>query len=138
MMKKHALMGLLTSVLLSVGAAADDFTEISTVIQKYFDGTSKGNPELVTEAFLPSLELQYVDAEGKLGRWMGTDYIAGIERGQTNDRVGRLIAVDITGAAAMAKAEIVSGNTRFTDYFLLLKVKEGWRIANKTFVRESR
>jgi hypothetical protein len=53
---------LLAILLLASNAsfANDDVNAITSVIQKYFDGTSKGQPELVKQAFANSLELQYV------------------------------------------------------------------------------
>jgi hypothetical protein len=33
----------------------------------------------------------------------------------------------------MAKATLVHGGTVFTDYFVLLKVGEEWKIANKVY-----
>lgn len=116
-------------------ATGDDLGAIQTVVQKYFDGTAQGKPDLVREAFLPSLELQFVGGKGKLQRRSGADYIGGIKVGETNDRVSRLVSVDFTDNAAIAKAEIASGGRLFTDYLLLLKVKEGWRISNKAFTR---
>ena len=59
--------------------ANDDVTAITAVIQKYFDGTSNGQPELVAQAFTKSLELQYVGKKGELKRWLGTEYIANIK-----------------------------------------------------------
>lgn len=124
--------------LLGTATTANDAQEIAEVIQKYFDGTSQGKPELVRQAFAPSLELQYVGKEGELRRWQGENYIGRIKAGVSNGRVSSLLAFDITGNAATAKAEIVSGERIFTDYFLLLKLKEGWRITNKIFTRRAK
>lgn len=140
MNKQYRNFCLLLAVIFTSPAvqASDDVSEIQAVIQKYFDGTSQGRPELLRQAFAPSLELQHVGKEGELSRWLGTDYIARFKPGVTNGRVGNLLAVDITGDAATAKAEIVSGNRVFTDYFLLLKLKDGWRITNKIFTRRAK
>lgn len=119
----------------ALASASSDLGEIQAVVQKYFDGTSQGKPDLVRQAFLPTLELQYVDEGGVLKRWNGSDYIGRIKVGETNNRIGRLVSVDFTDNAAVAKAEIASGDRLFTDYLLLLKVKDGWRISNKTFTR---
>ncbi|WP_286828819.1 MULTISPECIES: nuclear transport factor 2 family protein [Kordiimonas] len=132
---KGLLFSLAVAFWSSWPAGSDDASEIAVVVQKYFDGTANGRPGLVAEAFLPSLELQFVGKDGELRRWKGTDYIANIKEGVQNKRMGRLVAIDVTGAAATAKAEIISGDRTYTDYFLLLKLKDGWRIANKTFVR---
>lgn len=121
----------------STSYASNDFADISRVVQKYFDGTSKGQPHLLPEAFTDSLELQYVK-EGKLQRWLGTDYIARFKPGKTNSRIGEIVSIDVTGNAAVVKATVTSGKTLFTDYLLLLKLEEGWKITNKTFTRQAR
>ena len=42
--------------------------------------------------------------------------------------------VDIAGYAAVAKLEVYKGDTYFsTDYMLLYKFEEGWRIVSKIF-----
>lgn len=48
--------------------ASDDITAITKVVEKYFDGTSQGKPELVRQAFADSLELQSVSKNGSLRR----------------------------------------------------------------------
>lgn len=42
--------------------------------------------------------------------------------------------VDVTGTAAVAKLDVYKGATHFsTDYMLLYKFEEGWRIVSKIF-----
>lgn len=42
--------------------------------------------------------------------------------------------VDVTDNAAVAKLDVYKGDTHFsTDYMLLYKFKEGWRIVSKIF-----
>jgi len=42
--------------------------------------------------------------------------------------------VDVAGYAAVAKLEVYKGNTHFsTDYMLLYRFEEGWRIVSKVF-----
>ncbi|GHF87946.1 nuclear transport factor 2 family protein [Thalassotalea marina] len=114
----------------------DDVAQIKQVIQWYFDGTSQGQPELIKKAFIPTLELQFVNDQGEFKRWLGVNYISGFEPGKTNDRVGKILSIDITGDAAIAKATITTKNRVFTDYFLLLKLNSGWKITNKIFTKK--
>ena len=99
--------------------------EIQSVVQKYFEGTSQGKPELVREVFFPSLELQFVGGDGELKRWKGQDYIDGIKVGEVNSRVGRLVSVDFTDNAAVAKAEIASGDRFVHRLSLAVKGERG-------------
>lgn len=118
--------------------ANDDVAAITNVIQKYFDGTSKGQPELVKQAFASSLELQYVGRKGELKRWLGNEYIANIKLGKLNNRIGKIISIDITDNAAVVKATVTTDKTLFTDYLLLLKLESGWKVTNKTFTSKKR
>ena len=46
------------------------------------------------------------------------------------------LQIDITGNAAMAKINLKKNDVLiFTDYLLLYKFEEGWRIVSKTFYR---
>lgn len=117
-------------------ASADDanLTQINNVIQQYFEGTSQAKPELIRKAFLPSLELQTV-RNGQLVRRKRDDYIRVFEKGKPHDRVGRVISIDVSNDAAVAKAEILMGGKVYIDYFLLLKLKSGWKITNKIYTK---
>lgn len=135
-MKRYILPIIALGLLFASDTSARDadVAQIQRVIQQYFDGTSKGKPELIERAFLPSLELQAV-RDGKLVRRKRNDYIKLFKKGKTNNRVGRLISIDVSNDAAVAKAEIVMGNKVYIDYFLLLRLDSGWKIANKTYTR---
>ena len=106
-------------------------SEISKVVQKYLDGTQFGKPELVEEAFLPSLEVQWLGEGDVLLRRPGPEYIERIEEGAEVPRYGRIVSIDATDRSAMVKVEIEWNNRLYTDYMLLLKVEGKWRITNK-------
>ena len=110
--------------------ANDDVTNISEVVQKYFDGTAQGKPELIKQAFLPSLELQFVK-NGEFKRMPRADYLAIFKPGKTHDRIGKIVSIDVTGDAATVKATVLMGEKLVTDYLLLLKLDQQWRVSNK-------
>lgn len=114
-------------------ASANDYEEVQTVIQKYFDGTEKGMLDRLAEAFLESAEIQYIEEDGSLGRLPFPEYLSRFTEGREIERYGRLVSMDVTGSAATAKVEIymASRGRVYTDYILLLKTNEGWRISNK-------
>jgi hypothetical protein len=112
-------------------AAQSNIEDIQTVIQQYLIGTSQGRPELVEEAFLPSLEIQYLGPQGQLLRLSAGDYIGRIVPGVLVAREGRIVAIDATETSAMAKVEITWNGRLYTDYLILLRVEGEWRIANK-------
>ena len=127
----RAFAALLALFISSSVVAADPLDDIRMVLQKYLDGTSQGKPELVSEAFLPSLEVQYLGEGDRLMRRKGPDYISRIEVGKLVPREGRIVSIDATDKSAMAKIEIVWNERLYTDYLLLLKVEGQWRVANK-------
>jgi hypothetical protein len=45
--------------------------------------------------------------------------------------------IDVTGYTAMAKIRLIENGSRllFTDYLLLYKFTEGWKIVQKTYMR---
>jgi len=124
-------ISLLIFLPLSAAYADNHFSEIREAVQKYLDGTAHGRPELVSEVFLPSLEVQYLDEDDRLMRRDGPDYISRIEPGKSVPRVGRVVNIDATQQSAMVKVEIEWNDRLYTDYMLLLKVEGSWRIANK-------
>lgn len=132
------MAALFMAVIKPADAYADDFSEIRIVLQKYLDGTSQGKPELVREAFLPTLEIQYVWSDGVFRQLKGTDYISRIKEGEAVARVGTIQGIDVSGNAATAKVEIVWGERVYTDFMLLLKTSEGWHISNKIASRRAR
>lgn len=113
-------------------SADDDHMLIAKTIQKYFDGATNGDADLVSEAFAGSLEVQGM-REDKILRLTVPEYLQIVKDGRTKGRVSRLISVDVSKNAAMAKAEIKMGERTLIDYFLLLKTADGWKISNKIF-----
>jgi C-terminal processing protease CtpA/Prc len=107
-MKRISLNFLLSAILLLASNALfanDDVSAITSVIQKYFDGTSKGQPELVKQAFANSLELQYKSAKViSLGSHSNAEK-AGIEVG---DELVAVYDCKIPGCSASKAKELVT------------------------------
>ena len=128
---------IVTTLLIAAGGAqgpsyaSNSHDEISTVIQKYLDGTQLGDPELVDEAFAATLEVQWLGSEDEFLRRTGKEYISRIEAGKFVPRYGKIVAIDATEKSAMAKVEISWENRVYTDYMLLLRVEGQWMITNK-------
>ena len=100
----------------------------------YIEGTANGEPERLQKAFHPDFNLYSVTKEDSLKIWQGKDYVGRIKPGKKNNRIGRIISIDVENNAAIAKAEILIPNWRvFTDYFLLLKYQGSWKIIHKSY-----
>ena len=115
----------------------DTLSEIPAIeecLMDYIDGTANGWPDSVRAAFHPDFYLYYVNAQDSLVARDGEAYINNIKPGEKANRVGRIISIDYTGNAAIAKAEIlVPGWRLFTDYFLLMKYQGSWKIVQKSY-----
>lgn len=104
----------------------------------YIDGTANGNIEQIRRAFHKDAALYAVNDEGGLRRIPIDQYIGYFKPGQKTDRDGKIISLDVVNDAAQVKIEILSGQWKFTDYLLLLKLGEGWKIIHKSFTRVPR
>jgi hypothetical protein len=67
-------------------------------------------------------------------------FCARIEKsGPAADVEARVVTIDLQGEAAMARLEAHNWRGfRYTDFFVLLKRAEGWKIASKVFFAHSR
>ncbi|GAB4233814.1 MAG: hypothetical protein Tsb0034_07210 [Ekhidna sp.] len=107
---------------------------IREVLMDYIEGTANGEPERLKRAFHPDFNLYSTTENDELRIWEGEDYISRIQPGKKANRIGRIISVDYEGIAATAKVEIVVPGWRvFTDYFLLVKYQENWKIVHKSY-----
>ena len=138
MMHHTLVFALLLQLPLYVVAQPDQVAQelplITATFMDYIDGTANGDPDQVRRAFHPDFNLYTVNDADSLWIRSGAKYIDGIKPGEKNTRQGRIISIDVEGNAAMAKAEItVPGWRIFTDYFLLLKYEDAWRIVQKSY-----
>ena len=114
---------------------AEDETEVRAALQHYLLGHSTGDGAHFRVVFHPDSKL-YFNRDGKFSMRTSEDYIAGAAGKPAADedkRKRRIVSVDVTGDAAMAKVELDYPNAVLTDYFTLLKVDGKWMIMNKIF-----
>ncbi len=130
---------LITCVLLTQCLFAQTEEEsIRETLTKYIDGSTGGQPKLLEEAFHPDLNLYYVK-NNQISIWSGKAYIADTKEGKPTGEQGKILSIDYTNNAAVAKVEIKSpGNTPYIDYFMLLKTKEKWTIIHKMFTKKTK
>ena len=106
---------------------------IEAVLTQYIDGTSKGRPDLLRQAFHPDFNLYARNQDDTLRIWNGQEYIGLFKSGESNNRIGRIISIDQEGDVATAKVEIEIPGRLFTDYFLLVKYAGQWKIIHKSY-----
>ena len=108
---------------------------VRAAISHYFRGHATGDASHMRKAFLPTAHVEGI-REGKFTSWTLDEYCAlfkGKPAGDESARVRTIDSIDVSGNSGMAKATLVHGPTVFTDYFVLLKVGDEWRIANKVY-----
>ncbi|MEQ8524157.1 nuclear transport factor 2 family protein [Gracilimonas sp.] len=132
-MKKLSLL-LFLSLISVTSFAQTDLELIQETLTDYIEGTANGEPDRLQKAFHPDFNLYTVIGDDSLRVWDGQDYISRFQQGRKSNRIGRIISIDHENNAATAKVEIVMPNRGvYIDYFLLLKLKEGWKIIHKTY-----
>jgi hypothetical protein len=126
----------------SFGQKADEEAIKKVITEAYIEGIqNNGNIESIRNGFHPTFTmLRLMENDIKplpIGEW-----IAAIEKRKSEGSVssvrteGKFIAVDITGNAAIVKLELYrEGKKTFTDYLVLYKFAEGWKIVSKTYFR---
>ena len=119
----------------ALAQAGSDEAGVRTAISQYFRGHATASADEMRKAFLPTAHIEGI-RQGKFVSWTVDDYVGNFKGKPAADEATRkrtIDRVDISGTAAMAKATLVHGRTTFTDYFVLLKVDDEWKIANKVY-----
>ena len=123
--------------------AASAVAEIEAVIQTYFDGLYEGSVEKLAAAFHPVSHLYWAKDGGveDLPReaWfeMVRNRPSAASRGLARD--DRILMLDISGPeTALVKVACQLPPRYFTDYLVLNRTSEGWRIVSKVYRFETR
>jgi hypothetical protein len=121
-----------------VAAAAQVSTDdqaVRAVVEQYFRGHATGDPAEMRKPFLPSAHIEGI-RNGVFTSWTVEQYAGNFNGKPAANEAARRRTIDhveISGTAAMASATLRHGATTFTDYFVLLKVNDEWKIANKVY-----
>ncbi|WP_079151633.1 nuclear transport factor 2 family protein [Streptomyces sp. RTd22] len=106
-------------------------------LRAYIRGHATGDPSHFRDAFLPTAHIEGV-RDGTFVSWPLAEYCAlfhGRSAPDEETRSRRIDAIDVHGTVATATMTLVHGADTFTDIFLLIRVGESWRIANKAYHR---
>ena len=106
----------------------------------YFDGVRRSDTGLAHKAFHPVVTM-YSVRDGKFTPRSIPDWLAAIaERAPRppapDSHPRRVVSVDVSGNAAMAKLELEYPDARIVDYMSLLKIDGEWIIVGKIFDRQ--
>ena len=121
---------------ISIASAQSDQEMIHVTLMKYINGTSFNHPELLEEAFHKDVSFYFTKDEQM---WSPTraEYISWFPKekaGTPTGRVGKILSVNIMNDIATAKVEeaIPADNWLYSDFFLLKKENNQWKITSKT------
>lgn len=117
------------------GAKDPEEAAIRVALEHYLAGHATGDPAHHRAAFHRVANLYFVRGDTVATR-TGAEYIAGASGRPAPDeaqRRRRIVSIDRTGDAAVAKIELDYPNALLTDYMALLKTGGEWRIVNKIF-----
>ncbi|MCZ8217329.1 MAG: nuclear transport factor 2 family protein [Cyclobacteriaceae bacterium] len=116
----------------------------AVVNSAYVEGIqNSGNVADIRKGFHPSFTMLRV-IENDVKPYSIEEWIAAIEKRKAEAKPdakvirteANFLSVDVTGTAATVKLELYrDGKKTFTDYIVLYKFTEGWRIVSKTFYR---
>ena len=120
---------------------SNEIPAIETVIQTYFDGLYEGDTKKLGAAFHEVSHLYSMTGEGvqDLSRTKWFEMVQSRPSGKSKGLVrrDRIVSIDISGPeTAFVKVECQLPPRYFTDYLLLLKGKDGWKIVSKSFRAE--
>ncbi|NJP51799.1 NAD(P)-binding domain-containing protein [Streptomyces sp. SBST2-5] len=106
-------------------------------LRSYIRGHATGDARHFRDAFLPTARIEGI-RDGAFTSWTLDEYCAlfpGRPAPDEPSRSRRIDAVDVHGTVATATMTLHHGPDTFTDIFLLVRVGEEWRIANKAYHR---
>ncbi len=124
------------AMLAQTKSAAGDAVR-KTIEDHYFKAQATGDGSHLKGTFIDEGRMMWI-ADGQLRTRTSTEYIAGFQGKPAADeasRKRRVVMVDVTGDAAVAKVQLDFPDTTITDYFSLLKVGNDWKIVHKWFHR---
>jgi hypothetical protein len=112
---------------------------IAVPLERYLAAARAGNGKGMREAFLESAHIRG-SYGGKPVDWTLQVFCDVLDRaGPAADLKARIVSIEYQGTAAMARLEAENWRgTRYTDFFVLLKQGDEWRIASKVFFAHSR
>jgi hypothetical protein len=123
-------------------AQTDEETIKQVINSAYIDGIqNRGSSNDIRKGFHPSFTMLRL-TEDEIKPLPIEEWITNIEKSKAKNEPappkaeGKFINIDITGTAAVVKLDLFrDGKRTFTDYLVLYKFNEGWKIVSKTFYR---
>lgn len=130
------LAGVSTFTSISVGIQEEDDEEnaIRETVELYFKGDSERDVEFLRKAFHPAARLLTSDENGNLSVLTQSEWHERVRRTPDREKPAmRILHIDRSGNAAVAKTQMTLSNGEYTDFLSLLKINGHWIIVNKIY-----
>ena len=129
----------------SASTAADRKAVIQVITDAYINGVhAKPDPAAMRRGFHPDFRM-LVLTDGKMSAVTLDEWAGRVEKGAANPTAARpaikaeFPQVDVTETAASVRVEVFrDGKHTFTDYLLLYKFADGWKIVSKAYYTHPR
>jgi uncharacterized short protein YbdD (DUF466 family) len=139
---KYILSLLFISCTLLSFAQGDEEAVKEVVTSAYVEGIhNRGSVDDIRKGFHPTFNMLRL-MENQIKPLGIEEWITNLEKAKKDNPAappkteGKFINVDVTGNNAVVKLELYRENKKiFTDYLVLYKFTEGWRIVSKTYYR---
>ena len=141
-MKTISALLLFLSTITLVNAQSDEEAIKAVITSAYVEGIqNRGNTDDIRKGFHPSFNMLRM-MQNEIKPFAIEEWIAALEKSKADNPAqpprteAKFLNVDVTGNAAVVKLDLFRENKKtFTDYLVLYKFTEGWRIVTKTFYR---
>ena len=112
---------------------------VADTLQRYIDGARTGDIALLRSAFAEGARVSG-SYGGKPVTWSLEEFCEAVAKGGPAPGLQtRIVAIEAAGAAAMARLEALDWRgTRYTDFFVMVRREDGWRIDSKVFHAHTR
>jgi hypothetical protein len=112
---------------------------ITQTLQRYIDGARTGDGALLRSAFTEGARVSG-SYGGKPVSWSLGEFCDVVAKGGAAAELqARVVSIEHSGGAAMARLEAQNWRgTRYTDFFVLVRRDESWRIDSKVFFAHAR
>jgi hypothetical protein len=112
----------------------NELKEVAKALEPYITAAKTGDGDLSRSAFF-----DHAHIVGSIGgthyNMTADDFRGAVQEGGPSENIQSHIAwIDISGPAAAAKVEFIDwSGLRFTDFFVLYKKDEEWKISGKVY-----
>ena len=115
-----------------------DKEQFESVVDNYYNGMYRGDPDLIRKAFHPEARLQGVMAGQSFYGLTRENFCKFVTLmptpADTDDPHDcKFEVLDLTGDQAVLKITDYVFDVWFVDYLSMLKTDDGWKVVNKTY-----